>query len=261
MYSPQRLVFNRISTCLPLLVVLGGCDIRSGPSLRGSGVAKTEKREIGHFSQIEVANAIRLDATTGAARSLVVTADDNILPHVKTLVVGERLRIYVEEPYSTDVGIQVKATAPALTALVGSGAATTTVSGITAKRFQLELSGASNCELSGDAELLEVTLSGASRGTIAGTAKRLTVECSGASQLDAMELTVEKAKVELSGASKGHVNVTNALTAEASGASTLRYAGQPAEMDKRVSGASTIAPERSSGGNEGRHILAEEPAE
>ena len=79
-----------------LTIVLAGCDIASGPSLRGSGVAKTETRAVGDFSEIEVANAIRLDATVGPATSLVLTTDDNILPHVKTVVSGERLRIYVD---------------------------------------------------------------------------------------------------------------------------------------------------------------------
>ena len=155
----------------------------------------------------------------------------------------------------------MKATAPALQGLAASGAATTTIVGIEANRFQLDLSGASSCHLTGNADLFEMTLNGASRATIVGEAKQLKAGCSGASQLDAKSLTVEKATVELSGASTGHVNVTKELSAEASGASTLRYAGQPAELDKRVSGASTIAPERSSGGNGERHILAEDPAE
>jgi hypothetical protein len=261
MHSEKRLLINRILTCPALLFLLGGCDIKFGPALRGSGVAKSETRDVGHFSEIEVGNAIRLDATTGAANALEVTTDDNLLPHVKTIVTGERLRIYVDGSWSTDLGIRVKATAPVLRALAASGAATTTLSGMAVDRFQLDLSGASSCQLTGDAELLEVTLSGASRATIAGEAKQLKAECSGASQLDAMELSAEKASVELSGASTGHVNVSEELAAEASGASTLRYAGEPPSLDKRSSGASTIETEGKNRKKGDKGILAEDPLE
>jgi hypothetical protein len=39
------------------------------------------------------------------------------------------------------------------------------------------------------------------------------------------------------------VNATDKLTAAASGASTLSYVGQPAKLEKAISGASTLAPQ------------------
>jgi hypothetical protein len=261
MNSRKHLTINPVWACLPLAFGLAGCDFSLGPSIRGSGVAKSETREVGDFSEIEVGNAVQLDATVGPPNSLVVTWDDNLLPQLKTVVVGKRLKIYVDGSCSTNLGMQVKATSPALTALVASGAATTTVSGMRGSKFELDLSGASHCELSGDSDLLDATLSGASRGTIAGEARQLTAECSGASQLDARDLTVEKATVELSGASTGRVTVAKELVAEASGASTLHYGGEPAELKKQVSGASTIAPEPSNRGKGDRKVLAEDPLE
>jgi hypothetical protein len=230
--------------CGLLSVVLAGCDIAIAPSLRGSGIAKTETRSVGEFTEVEVGNAIELAVTVGPEQNdLVVTADDNLLPHVQTIVTGNRLKIYLDTSCSTNVGVEVTATAAALRSLVGSGASTTTISGITGERFDLELSGASGCELTGDTDLLDVTLSGASHSKIAGSAKQLTVECSGASRLDASELTAEIVSADVSGASTADVSATSELTAEASGASTLRYAGQPAKLDKRTSGASTVTAE------------------
>jgi hypothetical protein len=230
--------------CLPLTVVLAGCDITIGPSLRGNGVAKTETRAIADFSEVEVGSAIELDVTIGPEKNgLVVTADENILPHVRTVAAGDRLKIYLDSPYSTNIGVKVQATTPQLSALLGSGASTTTVSGITGEQFELELSGASRCHLTGDTDRIEVTLSGASHGKIIGTTKQLTVECSGASQLDAKELSTEAVSADLSGASTAQVQASEELTADASGASTLRYTGQPGRLEKRTSGASTVTAE------------------
>jgi hypothetical protein len=119
----------------------------------------------------------------------------------------------------------------------------TTLSPITGEHFRLDLSGASGCQLTGDADLIELTLSGASHGMILGMSKQLTAKCSGASNVDAAGLTAKIVTVELTGGSTGHVNATEELTAEASGASSLYYAGQPPKLDKRISGASTITPE------------------
>jgi hypothetical protein len=225
-----------------LLAILSGCNYTFGPALQGSGVAKTETRSPAPFSEIEVGGGVQLEVTVGPAPSLEITADDNILPHLRTDVSGDRLNIYVDVSYSASRGIEIKATTPALRALDASGASQTTVTGVKADRFQLDLSGASDCQLAGDVDALDVTLSGASRCTLAGDAKKLAVNCSGASHADAAALMADAATVELSGASTAQVHATTALVAAASGASTLRYAGQP-KVERKVSGASTISAE------------------
>jgi hypothetical protein len=229
----------------PLLLVtfVSGCGLPFGPSLRGSGIARTEAREVAPFSEIEIGGTVQLDAEVGPENSLVVTTDDNILPYVVTVVEGERLRIYIDSPCSTKLGIKVTATAPVLRALEASGASKAMVSGITGEQFKLEVSGASRCELAGDAELVDVSLSGASQSKIAGTAKQLKVESSGASRLDAKGLNAAIVVAELNGASNSHVHVTDQLTANVSGASTLQYDGQPEKVIKHTSGASTVRPE------------------
>ncbi len=55
--------------------------------------------------------------------------------------------------------------------------------------------------------------------------RQLTI--SGASQLEAPNLQSQDVTANLSGASRGLVSVSNTLTAEASGASSLQYIGHP----------------------------------
>ena len=122
MNSLNRFPVGSAYACCLLAVLSTGCNITIGPSLRGSGVAKTESREVAQFSEIEVGSAIQLDVTVGEPTSLVVTADDNVLPSVRTEVVGDRLKIYLDTSLSTNIGVQVKASTPELKSLVGSGA-------------------------------------------------------------------------------------------------------------------------------------------
>jgi hypothetical protein len=226
-----------------LLTLLGGCQVAFGPALTGSGVAKTEPRDVAPFSRIEVSNAIQLDVVVGPRTSLEVTADDNILPYVKTVVSGDRLQIYVDASFSSQLGVAVKASAPALDEVVASGASRVTATGVAGDEFRLDLSGASTCDLNADVDALDATLSGASRGAFTGAARRLALDCSGASRVDAADLKSDSVVAQLSGASNARVHAAAELAATASGASTLRYWGAPSKVVEDTSGASNIAPE------------------
>src|SRR4051812_22937807 len=74
-------------------VGVNGCSM--GPAVKGSGVAKTESRQVGPFTRISIEGSgnvvVTVDPTQPA--SLVLKADDNILPLVETTVKGDTLVI------------------------------------------------------------------------------------------------------------------------------------------------------------------------
>ena len=78
-------------------------------------------RDVEEFKEISAGGSTRVDVTVGPEMSIQVTADDNILPHVRTDVSKERLKIYVDESYSSNVGVDVKITVPELRWIRGSG--------------------------------------------------------------------------------------------------------------------------------------------
>ncbi len=65
-------------------------------------------------------------------------------------------------------------------------------------------------------------------------------EASGASGIYADSLNVENADVEANGASKIVVSVNNELKADASGASSIYYTGEPKDLVSKSSGASSV---------------------
>ena len=155
MISLNRFPVSSAYACCLLAVLATGCNITIGPAPCGSGVAKTETREVAQFSEIEVGSAIQLDVTVGEPTSLVVTADDNVLPLVRTEVAGDRLKIYLDTSLSTNIGVQVKASTPALKSLVGSDATKINATGVTGEKYQVEVHGASTGEPSSNAEVMK----------------------------------------------------------------------------------------------------------
>jgi hypothetical protein len=108
---------------------------------------------------------------------------------------------------------------------------------------RLDLSGASKADVKNiRSNNFELDLSGASKVHLEGEAATFIADMSGASNLDAENLKTAKAVVDASGASKATVFVTENLNAEASGASRILYAGNPKSVRDDESGASRVSP-------------------
>lgn len=134
-------------------------------------------------------------------------------------------------------------TMPTVRGIAFSGASQSTITGFTnLSELAIDLSGASQGQFTGEAARTTVNLSGASTLQVNGRGTALSAELSGASNLQAFPYPVGEATVDASGASRASVSVSNALVADASGASTIRYRGTPT-VRQRVSGASTVQSE------------------
>ncbi len=217
---------QRVCTILTTLAVtftVVGCSFRIlSPAIQGSGVSKTEKRDVGNFGRIDASGAVQLEYTAGPAAPVEVTTDDNLLPLLITTVEGDTLKVYMKSNTSTKVGTKVKVSAPSLKQLTLSGACTGTLHGLDSKALKLDANGASHI-------------------TATGKADRLEIDASGASGIDTRDLTARSVHVSASGASTANVRADQELNANASGASTVHYKGSPSKVEQDSSGASHIS--------------------
>jgi hypothetical protein len=123
-----------------------------------------------------------------------------------------------------------------------SGACDVFITG-TIKSDQLSItqSGASDFKGKLDVNKLTVDLSGASDMVVSGMVTNLHVEVSGASNFKGYELITEICNVKASGASDIKVTVNKELSAQASGASDVRYKGSGFLREIKSSGSSSIS--------------------
>jgi hypothetical protein len=104
--------------------------------------------------------------------------------------------------------------------LVFSGASKGLIEGLHADKLKIELSGASDCKITGHTDYLKV-------------------EASGASHLKALDFFARNVDVDASGASSAQVHVQKSLKVDASGASHVKYKGSPV-ISKDLSGAASL---------------------
>jgi len=211
---------------------------------KGSGTVTSVPIEVASFSGIEVSHHFIVRVAIGSPESATLRVDDNLLDAVEVGVHEAALRAGL--PLGTELTratLEVDVVVPALERVTASGASQVRIeSRNRSEHFELVLSGSS--ELTADLEVGRgrLELSGTSTATVSGAAGTLEVTASGASHLYADEFSVGDLTIDVSGASTADVAVSGRLSAGASGASMVRYAGSPNVDRSTTSGASSIRP-------------------
>ena len=187
----------------------------------GSGNITTQKREIGDFEKIEISGGFDVEIVLQSEKNLEITGDDNLLSLVRAEVNDGVLEIERKERYSSKKGIKIKIANPSLKELDISGASVARIANINEKDFKLDLSGASKVFPDGSVE-------------------NFVIDSSGASIVDAFQLKAFNTNIDASGASKLSVNSSEKLAVDVSGATRVYYKGNPGEILKKTSGASSL---------------------
>ena len=217
----------------------GGGRRADGPT--GSGNVVTDTRAVAGFTAVDLRGVGQVAVTIGAQEGLVVEAEDNLLPLIKTTVSGDTLILDLDNGRPTRP-IIYRVAARQVTALSTSGAGDINAPGLTGQRLRTSQSGAGNVRLERlSTELLESSLAGAGSLDASGTAARLVVSLSGAGSVAARDLAVQNAELSMSGAGKAVVRVSDVLQARLTGAGSVEYIGNP-RVESSITGGGTVRP-------------------
>ena len=189
---------------------------------KGSGHMATEVRELRDFSSVDVSSVFQVEIIAQSEFHVEVEADDNLLQFIETEVRNGELHISLDKGVKTSNPLRVRIGVPNIERLEASGATKVFISNLKNSKIEVDTSGASKIELSGETG-------------------QLIVDVSGASHINATDLKAVDAVVDASGASRVNVNVSGELNSEASGASNINYTGDPTNVIKRTSGASSVS--------------------
>ena len=215
----KRLIF--VCTMTAVLVAAFSSCRHFGKGVQGSGVRKTEKRDLAAFKSIETNGALEIQVTCQKPASFEIEGDDNLLPLVKTEVRNDVLRIYNDGPYTAKRAISVRLALPDLEAISSNGATDIHVTNV--KNDQLTIS-----------------WQGAGRIEAAGETKFVSISSNGAGKVDTGKLRAERASVTVNGAAKVDVFASQQLDATVSGVGQVTYEGNPGVVNKSVNGLGSV---------------------
>ncbi len=223
-----------------LLTLQTSCSYGFG-GIKGNGNVVKQDRQIGSFSGLDVGGAFKVFLTQGDNESLVVEADENLLDIITTEVRGNTLVIKTTEDIRDYEVLNIYLTFKEMDEMEISGACR--LVGENKMKFgnlDLECSGASDVELKFSAQKLSLDFSGASQVELYGSAESVELDLSGASGFDGYDLEADIYNVDVSGASHAKIYVNKELSAEVSGAASLKYKGDPVIKEHDVSGAGSM---------------------
>ena len=208
----------------------------------GSGTVESQRIAVTSFSRLEVEDTFDVTVSVGQKAAVVIRVDEGHKDALDVSVTGDTLHVGLQSGTSVrDATLEADVTVPALSRIDTSGASQVHLSDeIDADSLELVVSGAST--LDGAVEISEgrLDVSGASRANLEGSAVRLDLSVAGASSVRGVAFKAQSLTATLSGASSVELTVTDSLSAEASGASSLRYKGSPQITRQEVSGLSSI---------------------
>jgi hypothetical protein len=228
------------ATLLALLLTACSAGTVLNP-IRGNGNMQVEERELAEFNHIEFSGIGDMDIQIGESSSVSISAEENILPYVLTLVEGDTLRIYTENGVSLDPSTRISysITTTSLEALDLSGIGNTSIASLETDSLSIHLSGAGNITINDlETESFSLGLSGTGLVTVSGSTAEQVIEISGAGNYEAENFASQTAEVSMSGIGNANLRVSDRIDGAISGVGNLSYIGSP-----------TISVDRSGLGN------------
>jgi hypothetical protein len=230
------------------MAVLGLTFVQAQETIHTVKDPNAEVRKVGSFTSIQAEGGIDIYVTQGKETGVAVSASsDDYREAIVAEVRGNTL--YVSFKYKNVWGNRManpKAKAYVsvnkLESINLSGACDIHIAGVLkSDDLKVVLSGASNFK--GEVQLnnTQILLTGASDCKLTGKAERIKVQASGASSFKGYDMDAGDADINASGASDVQMSISNSLTVEASGASSVHYKGEPRLKGIRVSGASSFS--------------------
>lgn len=282
---------TRIATAVSILaagILLGGCAIIvapgadggdgnytvrtpfSGDTVDGNGAFTRDQRNVATVTGLDVNGTITVDVRVGPAASLVVEADSNLLPFIRTDVRGDRLVVEKERSFHTNNPVRVIYTVPRLTDVHHDGSGRLSLQDLNGGPLSLAQRGSGSVLLTGrvssldaqlngsgsidaatlqatsanlavngsgrlvvgrvDGERVNANLNGSGQLRVAGRVRDLMGRTTASGHLDLVDLVSEQADLSSSGSGGITANVKRSLVAQNGGSGGIRVYGNPAQQ-------------------------------
>ena len=234
-------------------------------ALSATAFAGTELRELSGFSEVHLAVPAELLLVQGAKEYVEVTARDDVLPRIRTVVRGDRLLLELEDggrwwrdgnPGVITITVAFQAIdelsvagsgdaradelkAPVLDlSVAGSGSIEIDV--VEAKTLELAGSGSGHFELPDvTVETLDASIAGSGRARLTGRAAVQDISIAGSGRLLADELQGERVSVSVLGSGQAELWAEERLDVSVLGSGRVSYRGN-AEVSQSISGSGSV---------------------
>ncbi|MEM9548733.1 MAG: head GIN domain-containing protein [Bacteroidota bacterium] len=187
----------------------------------GSDVIISEDRDEAEFDRIDVSSIINVNVTYDLTQTIVVTANDNIIDRVNTVVGANTLSISLQDGSYDNVTITVDITIPDLRAIQNEGTG--------------------NVNINDFLNLDDLSIESIGTGSInaQGSADKLSIELTGTGSFKGFDFITKTTDADLTGTGNIEIHCTDKLEGSITGTGSIFYRGNP-DVDVSITGTGSV---------------------
>lgn len=214
-------------------------------NIKGNGLEATEARTVESFSRVKSAGSFDVQIVKGDELEVLVKAETNILPHIKTSVSNHTLLIDIPGfgNVKNRLPMTVFITMPELLSVKQSGSGDIVTDYFTGEKIELFVSGSGSIATEIEANIVEAGISGSGWILMSGEAKQSYLSVSGSGNINSSELLLQSCNAHISGSGTMQVHAEESIYARISGSGNLYYRGNP-KVEFSITGSGKIIPSR-----------------
>jgi hypothetical protein len=189
----------------------------------GSGNSTSETRQVGDFTSVSLNAVADVTISPGDKVQVTITADDNILPLLKTTVKSGTLQIDSTQDYHSKSGVKIDIIMPSISTAVLNGVGNITINKV-------------------PSDSLDVQIHGTGSITASGSSPKLSASLAGVGNLNLSDWSAQQATVQVSGSGSAKVDASQSLDATVAGVGNIHYKNHPGlQLSTHVSGVGNVS--------------------
>ena len=214
------------------------------PCLEGNGVLTTQERSVTGFSSISSSSSFDVVVQKSSSTYISVEADENLQQYILTYVQDGELFLETEKGRCLDSKSRILVTVycPDITSFVLSGSGDAQMFDFSTSNFNLVLSGSGDIDISNFtiSNNLGVNLTGSGDIFVEGTTGSTDFNLSGSGDIKGDMMKSLISDIVLSGSGDIYTYASERLKVILSGSGDVYYYGNPATVDKRITGSGDV---------------------
>lgn len=219
-----------------LLLLLGSCNGPFNKRVRGNGILAKETRQESGFDKVKVKGSMDLVFQQSDHFEVVLEAEENIIPYIRTRVSGDELIVEFRENIniSTHANTIVYVKAPSFTELTTAGSGNIKGEDKISSSGTIRFVTAGSGNISADINCPEVLakIEGSGNIELRGETKDQQINIEGSGDVDNADLKTENTRIKIAGSGSADVHASVKLDISVAGNGDVTYRGNPTISQK-----------------------------
>lgn len=218
-----------------LLAIVASCNLKT---YKGDPITKA--RSVEQYSKIKIKGPFDVTIDPSKDGGLTITAPADAMADIETRIENGELILDIKNSgfMSPEIEVVIGNNQLEAVAMSGSGSFSGDLGRVNS--LSLVISGSGNLDVAVDAKKLTTIISGSGKINAGGQCEVLVAAVSGSGNINLDKLEARDADVRVSGSGGAKVNASGNLVAVVSGSGSVVYSGNPAQVDRTVSGSGNV---------------------